>query len=302
MKYEIEQPKHDPVPRVLYKYATPSTVLAVLKNQKIRWANPSTYNDAFDTRDQYDFGFELDDLIEPAVDSLIRIAMSRDQNDPIGRMFIDDEFDEISIRYWRGMFRRSSKEQIKALKEHAATIDKEWYQARKKNLRVLCLSEDEHSEHMWSIYAAHHQGAVLGFKTGAKHFPLGALKKVRYKSEFVNGLNASGWIDAMNGLRPLPHPNEALEYLYFTKHTRWASEREWRMVSYGGDIETDFTDAPIELDEIASISFGLRSGSDFRHQVLSCFSNISPGPIFSIAKAIPYSANTELRPVDAKSK
>ena len=51
----------------LFKYATASIGLTILKNRTLRWRSPDWFNDPFEFKSPFEYGFEWDEMVEAAV-------------------------------------------------------------------------------------------------------------------------------------------------------------------------------------------------------------------------------------------
>ena len=79
--------------RSFFKYAAPDTVLAILKNQTVRYSSPLLFNDPFDVQSGLHFESDLDSLHDRVLERLFELATVPsipvvDQDDPWGKLVL----------------------------------------------------------------------------------------------------------------------------------------------------------------------------------------------------------------------
>ncbi len=186
-------------PKKLYKYESWNDhSIANLKNQKLYFSDPRSFNDPFDCSVDY----ILSDVSDEAF-SLWHAQYLNECPDKAGfvKQFghtLTDEFKDYITPLIDKMFRK--------------TTDRAFEKAG-----VSCFSEVKDEILMWSHYSASHTGFCLEFDTASE--PLTKIFKVEYEDSFpkINSVKAIINNDASEILKPS-----------LTKYTSWQYEREWR--------------------------------------------------------------------------
>src|SRR5260370_36611785 len=60
------------VPR-LFKYVKPKTGITILENKTLQWSIPASFNDPFEFKNPFAYGFEWDELLEVALQEYAKI-------------------------------------------------------------------------------------------------------------------------------------------------------------------------------------------------------------------------------------
>src|SRR5260370_15486274 len=60
------------VPR-LFKYVKPKTGISILENKTLQWSIPNSFNDPFEFKNPFAYGFEWDELLEVALQEYAKI-------------------------------------------------------------------------------------------------------------------------------------------------------------------------------------------------------------------------------------
>ena len=86
-------PAQSPKKSSFFKYAAPDTVIAILKNQTIRYSSPLSFNDPFDFQSGLYLDFDLDSLHGKVLDRLFELAAAPtepivDKDDPWGKLVL----------------------------------------------------------------------------------------------------------------------------------------------------------------------------------------------------------------------
>jgi hypothetical protein len=177
-------------PESIFKYFRPERA-GILKDFRIRFANPATFNDPFEACPRFDLLAEQ--VANAALKELtamhVALGISPSQSSKFG-----DDYKK-----------RGLKERVKI---HSQNFQKECGE----KFRMLCFSEIMHSPLMWGHYCDCHAGFALQFDTNHAFFQ-GRLAKVHYDNE-----------------RPKindPFPGLSIP---LTKNEEWTYEKEWRIV------------------------------------------------------------------------
>jgi hypothetical protein len=191
------KPWEHPVPPVLYKYLPPER-LHVLGDCRVRFSQRNVFEDDHELQPDYAiFGTESE---------IWRYALS------------------IGFRLKRGGLSAPIMVAAMARSPRAQKIAIETMQKNiqvRDKLGIFCLTEAANSDRMWTEYAGHGRGFVIGFDTG--HEGLGQLTgrgrlgKVTYSDEPIGSALGSLWNDDAVGAM-------------CRKGMKYAFEREWRIV------------------------------------------------------------------------
>lgn len=221
-----------------FKYASFETAMRVIESRSLRWSSPTKFNDPFDNQ----VGFVLDSnpdefaklltaFIERIVFSDIAPTLTpvtkfarlnlalRSIRDRLPREGILRELHEGSIECAMRLD-ESILKMNRAIREYFG------------HSQVLCLSELHDNVVMWSHYADEHRGVVFKLRCIEEidNALLGA-RKVAYTNDFPNFPSDDEYAKHLTGEARFDFPSMCMN-LAFTKHTDWAYEREWRVVSF----------------------------------------------------------------------
>lgn len=283
-------------PEVLYKYASSSTTTITLESSKLRWSSPSTFNDVHEFQRMPCF---KPTLAEAASMFAEVIAAALFDEYPIDRSKLSNNTrtlmglalalkasgrDKASvIRHLSSAIPDADQRLEDGLRQHFENIGFNTF-------RVLCLTDSPLNNSMWGNYADSHKGCVLGFRTrGVFNSPFSEAQQVRYTTE--RPCVGSGLDFFLYGDTPELRKETRLA-ICFTKHTDWATEKEWRMVTRRPHEEGQlYGDYPFVKEELESITFGQRTPAQEKLTIAGIASERFPNvQLYCIA-----SANGELR-------
>lgn len=174
----------------LWKYVGKDRI-DILSNGLIRFTPPALTNDPFEAF--------------PAIAELVEVARSQDpfnERVSLGPLDLALEIAEVDGR----------------------PLLQDWItellgEVIRRRFGMLCLCQEPHHPLMWAHYAENHTGFAIEFETEHPYFEqsirvtgIGGVAPVRYTSDRPH-FSSQSWPDVM-----------------FTKHDRWAYEREWRLV------------------------------------------------------------------------
>src|ERR1700693_2031900 len=131
----------------LFKYATASIGLTILKSRTLRWRAPDWFNDPFEFKSPFQYGFEWDELIEAAVRRFATILTQSEEP-----RFVQGYQSAANIAERRRECKGRDPAEVydkirpafahhfeKMFKEGARSDGKNWHEM-KQTYRVLCLS------------------------------------------------------------------------------------------------------------------------------------------------------------------
>ena len=261
------QPQPAPPPS-LFKYTTPETALAILRNKSVRYSSPLRFNDPFDVQSGLHLPFELTALPTLMADRIEQAVLAPDPptgvpNDPWIRLIklfrerLDATgFPKAHFLEAAGPTLEEMGRQIQFYQEQYQQI---WTEDFLPRLRVFSVSEVKDELLMWAHYGRDHTGVVFEFLS-LPHLdnPLSVAIPIEYCAEPPPFLNQEVWLQNLFDI-----PREESSALYYryarAKSAKWAYEREWR-VWYLGDkgASADFEDMPVRSEELAAIYLGCR--------------------------------------------
>jgi hypothetical protein len=242
----------------------------------LRWKAPQLFNDPFEFKSPFEFGFEWEELEVPLIDEMTRLVTQPEQPD-----LIEDGPTTSQIRNHRIAY---------AASEHSPSDVRRWYEGvvasiidklrsederydriwgtMKREWRVLCFSAVPNNILMWSHYAENHTGAVLAFEpcieSGSE---LGAAKAVYYSSEVYTATSLEKFVAFLTSQRPKPNNEMAFQRSAFTKSLDWGYEEEWRILTKD-TREGLFSDRPFDQKELVAIYFGCRTSAKSKDKIL----------------------------------
>lgn len=223
-------------PEVLYKYAPMENAWQLLASGHVLWSSPLLYNDPFDTGWDTLWPVRTDEcvakeralfcraLLDPSIWP-VDISSGPKRLLEMIRSEIDSKPEESRGEHLEKML--SSLFDERNVPEEAITAQTDLI----RRLRVFCLSEEKLSIPMWSHYADHHRGVVLGFDTEAIEMAWKVpIEKVSYVSQMPCLIDVDAWCQkAVFGIGS-PYTAEGSEFA-LAKFDVWQSECEWRFVS-----------------------------------------------------------------------
>lgn len=265
-------------PPIFYKYASSTTGLINLKTFKLRWSDPSTFNDTAE--------FQRIPCFEPTAAEAQRMLPKVLVEAAQGERQLDEERLISPLRVIQLAEARrqitsgiSESDVIKNLSEKipenpdadnkitdllATAYDK----ARLETTRVLCVTTDFNNQVMWGNYAENHRGLVLGFRhLEDRSTPLLSADQVTYTNKPL--IVGSGLDFLLYGSSPQLNKNTRLA-ITCSKTEEWAYEKEWRAITHrpeeSGSQHGDYLFYPQELE---SITLGVRSSSELELEVVA---------------------------------
>ena len=200
---------------MLFKYCSFSRATDILRTKRIRFTQPSDFNDPFELHPEFQLMSQEDISELPlALDEQGKIIPGAHQLTPaaISRVLAAAsphlaKTATIHHQYPRATF---------AVDNNA--VGRDYYD---RNFGILSLTETPDNLLMWSHYGDSHKGVVLGFDD-AHSFFRGA--------EIVPGLSRLNSVE-YNQKRPVLSPStQNNPKVFLMKSPEWAYEREWRLV------------------------------------------------------------------------
>jgi hypothetical protein len=246
-----------------YKYMTAATAQAALRSRTLRWSSPLIFNDPFDTPRKLSFdctarelqealAAELATLIETGADipsgapillsamlSLIKLHKNQDI-----RSLLANDLRTEALRHIP-----APATGFNALQEHWDSLI--------PTMRILCLSEVPHSTAMWAHYAESHRGVVIEFEASdSVDSPLLIARPIVYRDGPPRLPTKAEWVESLLGRKRIDLKEFFTDY-QFVKSQDWASEKEWRVLSYARPGETgSHSQYPFSVEELSRVIVG----------------------------------------------
>ena len=221
----------------LYKYrACSDTSFSILRNEKVWFAKPDTFNDPFDTciRPQETQPAEYRKFLLWWGVSVHGLAGEKLAN------YVAQAFDE------NGHIRKERRLEMEKAEANAHQTLSE--------VGVLSLSEKNDNILMWSHYAQNHTGFCIEFSNLADN----DLGNKAIKMCYSPGFPIFSSVDVITR-------TVSSKELFLTKSDDWVYEKEWRIISMEGNVEKPLP------GQITSIVFGVKMEENNKNLVKDIF-------------------------------
>ena len=246
----------------------------VLVNHKLRWSSPLLFDDPFDVLRNFSLGFDIEEIIQPVVDEVIKLIYKRTTSGTRSTSFVEKFLDRLHKvnNVQRNIILSSKLPQFigEKIQSDNDNIKKLWSKSIPE-FRILCLSEVCDNLCMWSLYSDSHKGAVIELQCIDELDNKWEAKPVTYqnsppilatKQEYIkhvteqNLLNVDQW--------------SFYEPCVLTKTTDWAYQREWRIVSFSAPEESGyFSDNFFRPREVRSVYLGCEISEEDANDIIS---------------------------------
>lgn len=256
--------------RAFYKYTSPETALAVLKNRTVWYRTPLDFNDPFDIQSGLHFDFDIDTLHDRLLDRWHEFAVSDFEppvlsNDVWGKIALEIRRHYPTRGFPRDDLKKLTLEGFSFLVQQIK-LTRQQYQQRWQemlpNIRVFCVSEHRDNLLMWAHYAKDHSGAVFEFwSLPEEDNALSVARPVQYVKRPPPFFSESEWLDDLTGIKALDTDALYRRYAY-VKSKHWKYEREWR-VWYPLANEGKYDEVPIRQSEFKALYLGCNAEPKF---------------------------------------
>ena len=262
-----------------YKHTSAATGKIVLATRKLRWSNPTLFNDL------HDVPTEILDEVDPSklqsafADRMVRLVENPSLPFPerqsyMTRMVLDglsradgelksvflDEIEAFRLLPPAGSLRIQEMQEV--------------WRATYPDQRIICFTEQWDSSSMWDRYSDANRGIVLEFRCIDELDTVTlAAEPMTYSDDALKYNTSEGFAELslyepQHAIRMMLH-----EYTH-TKSTDWAPEKEWRIASSKRPGENgDFSDYSFFSEEITSVIFGARITDEDRNDVIMLIEN-----------------------------
>lgn len=263
-------------PNRVYKYRALSLhTLDMLVEDRLHFADPSTFNDPLDTKPRLD-----PDIDNPALERVLELLV-------VQRVEAELKAAAKTIRY-KGLTtlehiaRQSQsafKRRLEALRYHATNqeitaadplqlllaAEVEAELLRRYDKGIVALGERADCPLMWSHYGDQHNGICIGYSIPAD----ASVRRVRYDADpLVKASLVEAMLDGEASAQ-----DQVDEAVLLRKAPAWKYENEWRLIGNRGA-----QDNPLELSEVV---FGLRCPAAVQFTVFRALEKRQQGLDFS---------------------
>jgi hypothetical protein len=265
-------------PETYFKYVTAKVAKIILVNHKIRWSSPLLFDDIFDVKRDFDFGFDIKGLKELLVNETANLLSAEN---------IPDLSSKPLVSWFVKCLRRKdcANERDIILKELPKGIDEgiqlamnSGYKEIKKvwselipQFRILCFSSVHNNLQMWSRYSDSHKGAVLEFQCIDSLSAWQISHPVIYQNSPPILATKQEWAKSITGQKPLNYDEPQFwEPYIITKTTDWEYQKEWRVVDFCDKGETGlFSDYGFDPRELRSVYLGCNISEEVETDITS---------------------------------
>ena len=252
------------IPKRLYRYRKFNAyTLDMVVNDKLHYADPTTFNDPLDTKPSLDI--DLDDgELEGVVRDLVRQRVSSEMRAAAETLKVRGAkvFDRIENTGHRQADRLIAEIAYSATAPGYGPDDYkrllgryiEVELLRRHDKGIVSFAEKANCPLMWSHYGDEHRGICIGYSVPAD--TTGNVYKVDYGgSRLVQASKVAAMLKKDDTARR--HVDEAV---FLRKAGSWRYEQEWRLIGRQG-----LHDSPLELEEII---FGMRCKESTKYVVM----------------------------------
>lgn len=247
-------------PKILYKYTTIETGLKILETQTIRFSNPKTFNDPYDS----DMPIVFENPQGLTKEYFVNLCLELKKHHDIVKFPIYFDLDE-AIK----VLSNSSKE---------INVDSNYFiyhslYKLKKYMKILSLSKNNNNMLMWGHYAKNHTGMVIGFNTNCMFFRQAT--EMKYSKKIPKLKN----IIVEDLLLQKYETFEEFKKIFVTKSYDWKYEEEYRCV-FDVNRNLEFLSSIPNAEELYPNLFQeLKNNDDFIHQPFSseCLNSVYLG-------------------------
>lgn len=259
---------------MFYKHTSAATAKIILVSRKLRWSNPSLFNDPFDVPRDICDGVDGDRLRDSLVDRMNELVMDPnlphpEHHSPKTRRLLEifsnaDNALKQQLIEGNEESRHDPKISLEALED----LRRQWRQIYDEQ-RILCFTERWNSAAMWDRYSDGHAGALIEFACVDRLDSAWLIAKpVNYTDEPLRLNTTKGFAEMMLYDQVFAAWKIMEEYTH-TKTTDWAYEKEWRIASWKRHHETgNYSDYEFHGEEIQGIIFGVSMSEDDRTDLI----------------------------------
>jgi len=245
-----------------YKYTSASTAASILISKKVRLSSPLLFNDPFDTPRVLKLSFSGSDLLKGVIQEMVKLA--RDPNYDISanlspfmqrylswmRSFEVDHYENL-LHLAHELNIPDKMEEVPAFIE----LQQKWTDLLPMT-RILCLAEENDNPVMWHTYADAYKGVVLQIDCIDIYDSFLLLaKQVIYSDEIPTIGSIDVWIKQGTGQIAFEY-DAIFGQLEISKQTKWAYEKEWRVLSFEKDSSLLYSDYQLHPASFTKVFVG----------------------------------------------
>lgn len=245
-----------------YKYTSAKTAATILITKKVRFSSPLLFNDPFDIPRKLTLAFSGVDLFRAVIPEMARLA--RDPGYEISSN------PDPTMRYYLTWMRSFQPKHYENLLQDVPSFDfpenvedtpafaelqQKWTEFLPKT-RILSLTEENDNPVMWHNYSDAYKGAVLQLDCLDIYDSILLLAKpITYSDNIPTIGSLDVWVRQATGQTPFDY-DTIFGQLEITKQTKWAYEKEWRVISFEKDSDLMFSDYELHPDSFSRIFLG----------------------------------------------
>lgn len=258
-----------------YKYVSADVAELILTNRTLRWSSPLFLNDPYDISPELPLNFTHAELVAAMNEEMASLIEKCTPPSSAMNMEIaiilqitnkgSAEKRLNMVRDLRTLPLEPTEGQIRAIE----TIKQAW-RDDVPNMRVLCVSECNDLTSMWDRYADKYRGVVLQFEAVDEvDSSFLVAERVNYEDERPRIGRLDTWVRRMLGQTEVTYETLFKE-LQYRKTKDWASEREWRIVTYAKTGEGDlYSHYGFKARELVGVYFGVKCSDVHREKIKS---------------------------------
>jgi hypothetical protein len=265
-------------PETYFKYVNAKDAKTILVNHKLRWSSPLRFDDIYDVKRDFDWGFDIKELKEPLVNEITNLLLAENIPDLSGKPLVEWVIKKLRLKKHANVHDIILTELPQWIDEGIQLAVNGGYKETKKvwaelipQFRILCLSAVHDNPLMWSLYSDSHKGAVLEFQSIDHLSPWQIAKQVVYKNSPPILVTKDELIKSVTGQKPLQTDDPRFwEPYILTKTTDWAYQEEWRIISFCNKGETGlFSDYRFSPRELRSVYLGYDISNEDATDIMS---------------------------------
>jgi hypothetical protein len=245
-------------PNTFFKYMTARVAKIVLINHTLRWSSPLLFDDPFDVLRNFNLGFDIEEIIQPVVNEVIKLIYRRVTSGTHSTPFVEKNWKRLqklnSAQRNIILSSRLPKFIRHVIKRNNDNSKKQWTKFIPE-FRILCLSEVYDNLCMWSLYSDSHKGAVIELQCIDEFDCKWEAKPVTYQNSPPILATKQEYIKHVTGQNLLNVDQWSFyEPCVLTKTTDWTYQKEWRVVSFYSPGESGhYSDYSFRPREVRSV-------------------------------------------------
>ncbi|UZP68399.1 DUF2971 domain-containing protein [Desulfovibrio mangrovi] len=254
-------------PSKLYKYTSPDSAEQIVANSSLQWSSPLIFNDLEELQKVPTLSPSIEESMPLFIDKVFKCAfISKKKN----TAQYSKEFAEVA-EATKFAIKQGIKEQHLRLSFPKLENTNRIAQNLKKlvhnafsipQLRILCLTEANDNETMWTQYASDSTGCCIEFTPGTSSDSyFSNAKKVDYHA--AKPIVGSAYDMLVHGV-PDNIAEKAIDAIYYAKPPSRSHEKEWRLITSKPDENGKlFSFHEFNTQDLTAITFGHKAEPSF---------------------------------------